>query len=376
VGTFESITIPGSVTSIGRSAFSGCSSILSVSIPNSVTTIGSDAFRNCRELNSVTLPDNLTSISDYMFGGCSELSAIIIPAGVTSIGSYAFSDCKELESVTVQWAAPLSILESVFSGVNTNFVRLNVPEGKGSAYFGADVWKNFYIEGLSPYPGGSCGLDLTWTYDMNGTLAISGWGTMPDWYVYSYEATTPWYFLREKIHTVILPEGLTYIGDFAFRDISIISITIPESVTAIGRKAFRNSELSSVTCLRPVPPFVHPDAFSQVNMENCNLYVLPESANRYYTADVWKEFNIKNYASINDINTQADIAIHINPDADFVTVTGLQSNEILYFYSVNGHLLFTHKATSETENIAVDHLPAGIYFVKTTGGKTVKWIKN
>ena len=44
---FTKLTIGNSVTSIGSSAFSNCSSLISVTIPNSVTSIGSSAFNGC-----------------------------------------------------------------------------------------------------------------------------------------------------------------------------------------------------------------------------------------------------------------------------------------------------------------------------------------
>lgn len=374
-GSFESIIIPESVTSIDGYAFDN-NSLSSISIPNSVTSIGECAFRNCYYLSSVNIPDNINIISGYTFSGCSRLTDITIPSEVTSIASNAFKDCTGLESVTVQWTTPPFIWNDVFSGVNTSFVRLNVPEGTESAYFGAAEWKNFYIEGLSPYPGGTCGTNLTWTYDMNGTLTISGFGPMPDWYVQAYRATTPWIFFREKIHTVILPEGLTYIGDHAFRDFPVTSIIIPAGVSAIGEESLRISSLRSITCLRPNPPSISGLlTFSQVDKKNCNLYVLPESVDIYRTTDVWKEFKIMNYTSINNINAQADISIHINSASGFATITGLQGNETLQFYSANGQLLFVYKATSETENISVSHLRAGIYFVKINNGNTLKWIK-
>ena len=51
-----------SVTSIGNSAFSGCSGLTSVTIGNSVTSIGASAFNGCSGLTSVTIPNSVTSI--------------------------------------------------------------------------------------------------------------------------------------------------------------------------------------------------------------------------------------------------------------------------------------------------------------------------
>ena len=96
-----SYTIPDSVTSIGSSAFSGCSSLRSVTIPDSVTSIGKSAFYNCSSLTSVTIPESVTSIGEGAFVRCSSLTSITIPDSVTSIGYAAFYDCDSLTSITI-----------------------------------------------------------------------------------------------------------------------------------------------------------------------------------------------------------------------------------------------------------------------------------
>lgn len=70
-----SVTIPDGVTSIGWSAFSGCSGLTSVTIPDSVTSIGGWAFSKC-SLTSVTIPDSVTEIGYRAFYGCSDLTTI------------------------------------------------------------------------------------------------------------------------------------------------------------------------------------------------------------------------------------------------------------------------------------------------------------
>jgi hypothetical protein len=85
-----SVTISGSVTSIGDNAFAGCASLTAVTIPNSVTSIGNSAFAGCTSLTAVTIPDRVTSIGDQAFYNC-RLTGITIPNSVTSIGAGAFN---------------------------------------------------------------------------------------------------------------------------------------------------------------------------------------------------------------------------------------------------------------------------------------------
>ena len=99
--SITSVTIPNSVTSIGRYAFEWCSRLTSVTIGNSVTSIGNDAFLKCKGLTSVTIPNSVTSIGDYAFRECSGLTSVTIPNSVTSIGESAFRECSGLTSVTI-----------------------------------------------------------------------------------------------------------------------------------------------------------------------------------------------------------------------------------------------------------------------------------
>ena len=103
------VTIPDCVTSIGYSAFSGCSGLTSVTIPDSVTRIGDDAFYYCSGLTSVTIPSSVTSIGVGAFYYCSGLKSVTIPESVTSIGNVAFYGCALVFSgEPPSWAAQFS----------------------------------------------------------------------------------------------------------------------------------------------------------------------------------------------------------------------------------------------------------------------------
>ena len=84
---------------------------------------------------------------------------------------------------------------------------------------------------------GTCGDNLTWTLDDDGTLTISGTGAMDDYDYNNY----PWYLYRERVKNVIIENGVTAINAYAFYDCgSLTSVTIPDSVKSIGISAFED----------------------------------------------------------------------------------------------------------------------------------------
>ena len=138
-----SITIPNSVTSIGSYAFSRCSGLTSVTIPNSVTSIGRYAFYDCYRLTSITIPNSVTTIGNSVFYQCTGLTSVTIGNGVTSIGDYAFSGCSGLQSVYSKVEDVFSINENTFDDNTYTTAKLYVPVGKKAAYKGTEAWKQF-----------------------------------------------------------------------------------------------------------------------------------------------------------------------------------------------------------------------------------------
>ena len=247
--SLTAITIPESVTSIASSAFRYCTSLIAITVDKGNTVYDSRGGCNAIiETNSNTLiagcsatiiPEGVTSIGSSAFDGCSSLTAITIPESVTSIGNYAFSSCSSLTAITIPEGVT-SIGERAFSGC-WSLTAITIPEGIewiGNGAFQETAWGANLAEGLHYI----------------GKVLYRYVGTMPEnTTIEVKEGTTSIcsdaFRGCSNLTTITIPEGVTSIGNEAFYNCSsLTSITIPESVTSIGDYAFNGcSSLTSIT---------------------------------------------------------------------------------------------------------------------------------
>ena len=240
----SSVELPKGLTTIGGDAFFGCDKLTAVTIPDSVVYIGTSAFHDCDSLRQVTIGSSVRTIDNSAFALCNQLESLTIPASVQEIGTAALV-CQGMTEITFEGAAPRFCVgvdgdaEPIFMGVTA------------TAYYHPDAtWTNSVLQnyggtitwvplttGPAIVASGTCGDHLTWTLDEEGTLTISGTGTMYD---YEYAGVdSPWYRdYRTFVKKIVIEDGVTTIGEYAFnRFENLTQIQIGKDLASIGKKA-------------------------------------------------------------------------------------------------------------------------------------------
>ena len=98
--TVDSVDLPYSLISIGPMAFANCVNLQYVTLPDGIREIGAQAFENCMSLLKLHIPDSMTEICTRSFKNCQALLCLAIPDNVSKIGTAAFSQCSSLQDVT------------------------------------------------------------------------------------------------------------------------------------------------------------------------------------------------------------------------------------------------------------------------------------
>ena len=175
-------------------------------IPNSVTSVENSAFASSTGLTSVTIGNSVTTIGDWAFWGCT---------GLTEIVNYANT--------------PQVINPNVFADVQTNNIRLLVPNRAVNAYRTAEVWRNFNIAGIS-----NCN------------------------YNWLYKADASWYFMAETEFTINTPEqlaGLALIVNEGVGDFSGKTVRLGNNVSLNNTNDWQNwvtSPSADLICWTPI----------------------------------------------------------------------------------------------------------------------------
>lgn len=286
-----SVTIPKTVSYVGDRAFADCTALVDVQYeadPDLTYTLMCQApFQGCTALEAIQVQDGHISLRAYdgvlysydhwllqypcgradtsytvcdgtemiyrnAFAGASRLEEILLPESITKIDEYAFHGVEQLKTVTFTGSAP-AFDEDSFFGCTVTAVY---PAGDGTwteevrqQYGGTVTWIS--SDGVMDAPqnptSGICGENLIWSFDKaTGTLTVSGEGEMYDYSTSADEL--PWYAHRQNITALVVEEGATSIGEFAFAYVFPVlsDVTLPSTMISIGKQAFHSCPISEI----------------------------------------------------------------------------------------------------------------------------------
>ncbi len=299
--SLTSVTIGNSVTSIGEWAFIWCDSLQSITW-NAI---------HCNDFANNSTPFFYKYDSYYIDGSAPQITELVFGDSVQYVPAYLCTGMTNLKTISVHTVTPPTCGSNCFSNVSRS-IPVYVHARSVDIYKKANEWRNFtniqgfpeeyatitchasngtimgggklikgdtctltvtpdygyyfvqWSDGNTENPrsfvitqdstftartdimkSGQCGDNLYWEL-VRDTLIITGSGKMYD---YTESHLSEWYVSNRKIAQLVLPDGLTHVGNYAFANCSgLTSVTIPNSVTTIKDKAFYNcSRLASVT---------------------------------------------------------------------------------------------------------------------------------
>ncbi len=168
------------VTSIGSSAFDGCSGLTSVTIPDSVTSIGDCAFCYCSSLEDVTIFSK--TVSSGFFGGCNSVKRIYFSKNISIIYNSAFEDSNNITDI-------------YYEGTEEEWNNVVIQHSNGSL---SEATVHYNSSGIPS--NGLQNIDGVWYYFDEDGVMKTGWLNLDD----------NWYFFAEN---GAMQTGLQYIGE-------------------------------------------------------------------------------------------------------------------------------------------------------------------
>ena len=204
--TLTSVSIPNTAVEIGESAFEQCTALSTLRFaPGSkLTTIGKQAFSQCSSITSLTIPDSARNIGDGAFGGLENLKYLTMSGEVD--GSAWLNYWHTLDTLTLTGTY-------VLGGTpydDDDYYGASVPAGRNAR-------KVILSEGITKI----------------GDYAFSG---------------------CQGIEQVILPSGLQSIGMCAFRECNrLTNINLPDGIQSLGKDCFEDCRKLQVLDMSKVP---------------------------------------------------------------------------------------------------------------------------
>ena len=274
LSSVQSVKVASTVTKLSDYAFSDCGKLLAVAIgeDSSLLEIGAYCFNDCSSLKYVNIPDSVTTLGEGAFQACTVLDHVVIN-GVIELGNFVFYCCENLSSIS--FAKGVKVIPYTAFARNFKLTSISIPEtvirieeyafleehdDPCEVYYAgtSDQWdaisigsNNMYFNNAEFYfsgvvvASGSVNDDITWSLDESGILVINGTGEIPHYKdgvgIYDQDIAE---WINEDYHTVIISDGITSIGAYAFlwAD-NLTTVVLTTDVTNISQNAFIGCDL-------------------------------------------------------------------------------------------------------------------------------------
>ena len=349
----KSITIPSFVTSLGMSCFSA-SGLTSITIPYSVTSLGNDCFHSCDALTSITIPSSVTSLGDYCFS-YSGLTSITIPSSVTSLGKSCFEWCRGLTSITIP-SSVTSLGNSCFSGCS-GLTSITIPSsvtslGEG-CFSGCSKLEKATFQGTLPRNTIDCDLQSTCIFYVPKAYLQDYKDALGSKYSYIY-ASKDEESGEEKpnkqcaVPTISYAEGkLTFASSTPNAE---YHYTITD--TDMASDTYSQDGIVKLSAAYNISAYATADGYKPSDKATATLY--------------WVEANLQNNPT--NINQTATRGIIVTSNDGIVTLSGLNNDETVRFYTVDGKQLGAAKAVNGAASQAVSESVV----IAKMGNQTIK----
>lgn len=363
----EELVIPETVTDLGNYTFFDCTKLKAINIPSKVRKIGSLCFCRCFSLSSIELPKGIITISDYAFGNCKSLIDIKLPNGLKTIGASCFSGCSSLGSIVI----PNSV-EEIKGGCFANCVSLyDIQLPKSIKKLAKEYGGGSFFENCQSLQSITLPSSVTVIDDFKGCTNLKS--------IISYAPIPPTIGEDCFNGTSIDVSGKLYVPSSSIalykestwnkwaQILAIGSEEIPDVKKCEEPKlCYKNGKIQ-FTCETPNAKFHYrlvnndvTDSYEMVSGSEINLDAKYELS-IYATADgflnsntvtatlYWLNANLET----DNINQAQTRGIVVSSDNGIISISGLDNNEKVSFYSIDGITLGLQKAIDGCVNYAV-----------------------
>lgn len=382
-----SISLPNSITSLGNGCFYNCHKLISVKLPDNITSLGNETFSTCSHLSSIELPNTLTALGNYCFINCrittlilpqsitnlgigcfslcDNLKTITLPTNITNLPAACFEDCKELSEITLHEGIT-SLGQSCFAGCSS-LTSIKLPKSINKIE-GSNIANGGCFENCSNLQEVTCQWDNLDGIDVNSHTFDNIFSEaklyIPKGTTAMYKAKEPWsnfkYISEENDITEDAEKCQTPTIGYSNKELTFTSQTegakYHYTITDddVKTEAYTEDGIINLSATYKISVYASADGYKNSDRATATLYFI--------------NAGLENTTGVLQIEKQRGVLI--STEGNNISISGLDDNEKVYLYNLQGMSLAEGTACAGTVNLNAGN-EQGVVIIKI-GEQSIK----